>query len=355
MTARVLHIPSHMTYVQALGDSYTPAGSTAESLRIGELLATPQWDLDVVHLHSFELVTLEELIRLRQRATREGVAMVVTIHDLVPNIESSTEDFQSKVAYVATVADHVFTLTDQAAAEITRLAPGTKTPEVTPHGAAICVDAIPPAPVVGDGGLAVFGAFRPYRELGTLVRAWQRLGAARPHLRVLLRSVTAADHERDGDLLDLLKTIARADTRLSLTVAHAMLSDDQLLDWLVGASALVLPYSHITHSGQLELARDIGLPVIAPDVATVRDQLTSGPCPDLPIVWFRPEALTLDAFPTALRHAIDLAGDGSNRYATRHGNRQAEVRAARMAERKAINTRHGEVYSHLEASTAERV
>lgn len=355
MTARVLHIPSHMTYVQALRGSYTPAAATGPSLRVSDLLAMADWDFDVVHLHSFELVTLDELIRLRQRATEVGVAMVVTIHDLLPNIETSTDDFRNKVAYVATTADHVFTLTARAASEITTLAPRAKTPEVTPHGPAISVDAVPAVPAAGDGGLAVFGAFRPYRELGTLVRAWQRLGKSRPRLRVLLRSVTAADHERDGDLLDLLKSIARADRRLSLTIAHTMLADDHLVDWLANASALVLPYSQITHSGQLELARDIGLPVIAPDIATVRDQFASGPRPDLPVVWFRPDALNVYAFSAVLRRAVGLVGDGGNRAALFESNGQVHVRSARMAERTAINTRHAEVYNGLEAMTAERV
>lgn len=355
MTARVLHIPSHMTYVQALKGSYTPVAATGPSLRVADLLAMADWDFDVIHLHSFELVTLDELIRLRERTAEERVAMVVTIHDLLPNIEPCIEDFRIKVAYVATSADHVFTLTAQAASEINKLAPRAKAPEVTPHGAAITIDAVPPVPAAGDGGLVVFGAFRPYRELGTLVKAWQRLGTLRPRLRVLLRSVTAADYERDGDLLDDLKAIARADDRLSLTISHTMLADDHLVEWLTNASALVLPYSHITHSGQLELARDIGLPVIAPDVPTVRDQLTSGPRPDLPVVWFRPDALTVDSFPAVLRGAIGLTRDGADRAATLDDNGQADVRSARMAERTAINTRHAEVYRELAAMTAERV
>lgn len=355
MTARVLHIPSHMTYVKALSGSYAPAAETGPSLRVSDLLAMADWDFDVLHLHSFELVTLDELIRLRQRTEEEGIAMVVTIHDLLPNIEASIDGFRNKVAYVATAADHVFTLTSMAASEITTLAPRAKTPEVTPHGPAISIEAVPAVPAAGDGGLAVFGAFRPYRELGTLVKAWQRLGKSRPRLRVLLRSVTAADYERDGDLLELLKTIARADGRLSLTVAHTMLADDHLVDWLTNASALVLPYSHITHSGQLELARDIGLPVIAPDISTVRDQLASGPRPDLPVVWFRPDALNVDAFPAALRHAVGLVRDGGNRVSSFGSNGQAHVRSARMAERTAINTRHAEVYNELAAMTAERV
>ncbi|MFE6507633.1 hypothetical protein ACFVDI_05720 [Nocardioides sp. NPDC057767] len=351
----VLQIPSHMTYAKALGPAHTAPEVASPTLRIADLLAQPQWDFDIVHLHSLELVTLDELIRLRQRTVAEGVRLVATIHDLVPNIEANVGDFLIKVAYIASEADHVFTLTPQAADQIAALAPRAGPAEAVPHGAAIAIDSIPAVPVSGDGGLAVFGAFRPYRELEILVRAWQRLGEERPKLRVLLRSVTWADQERDAALLDLLEETARTDPRLHLTVTNTMLGDDDLVDWLTGASALVLPYSHITHSGQLELARDIGLPVIAPDIASLHGQLTTGPRKDLPAVWFAPDTLTIDDFPTCLRHASELTLDTAHRSSATATEDQNQVRAVRLAERTEITERHADVYADLLTKTGERV
>ncbi|MGY0386376.1 hypothetical protein ACWZJV_05335 [Nocardioides sp. WG-D5] len=351
----VLQIPSHMTYAKALGPAHTVPEVASPTLRIADLLAQPRWDFDIVHLHSLELVTLDNLIRLRKRTVAEGVRLVATIHDLVPNIEANVGDFLIKVAYVASEADHVFTLTPQAADQIAELAPHAEPAEALPHGAAIAIDSIPAVPVSGDGGFAVFGAFRPYRELEILVRAWQRLGEERPKLRVLLRSVTRADQERDAALLNLLEETARADPRLHLTFANTMLGDDDLVDWLTGASALVLPYSHITHSGQLELARDIGLPVIAPDIASLHSQLTAGPRKDLPVVWFAPDTLTIDAFPTCLRHASELALDTAHRSSAIATEDQDHVRAVRLAERTEITERHAEVYADLLTRTGERV
>lgn len=351
----VLQTPSHMTYAKALGPAHTTPEVASPTLRIADLLAQPRWDFDIVHLHSLELVTLDDLIRLRKRTVAEGVRLVATIHDLVPNIEANVGDFLTKVAYIAADADHVFTLTPQSADQIAALAPHAVPAEITPHGAAIAIESIPAVPVRGGGGLAVFGAFRPYRELEILVRAWQRLGDKRPNLRVLLRSVTQTDRERDGALLDLLEKTARTDPRLHLTVAHTMLGDDDLVDWLTGASALVLPYSHITHSGQLELARDIGLPVIAPDVASLHGQLATGPRKDLPVVWFAPESLTVEGFPACLRHACGLAIDAADRSSATATEDQQQVRAVRLAERTEITERHAEVYANLLTKTGERV
>lgn len=352
----VLQIPSHMTYVQALSDAHHPSVLTGPALRVADLFAEPRWDFEIVHLHSLELVTLDDLIRLRKRSAEEGISMVATIHDLVPNIEASIGDFVTKVAYVSSVADHVFTLSTQAAGQIAALAPQAKPAEITPHGAAIAIDSIPSTPVAGDGGLAVFGAFRPYRELGVLVEAWKRLGEARPRLRVLLRSITQADLERDGDLLDLLKGVAREDSRLSLTVMRTMVDDAVLVDWLRGTSVLVLPYSHITHSGQLELARDIGLPVIAPDVPSLHGQLANGPRPSLPVAWFRQESLTVDHFSACLLNACGQAEDTAHSNAALiSGEDQDSVRTARRAERADITARHAEVYASLPTKTGERV
>lgn len=351
----VLQIPSHMTYAKALGPAHTTPEVASPTLRIADLLAQPRWDFDIVHLHSLELVSLDDLIRLRKRTVSEGVRLVATIHDLVPNIEANVGDFLTKVAYIAAEADHVFTLTPQAADQIAALAPHAEPAEITPHGAAIAIESIPALSVRGGGGLAVFGAFRPYRELEILVRSWQHLGDERPNLRVLLRSVTRADQERDAALLDLLEETARTDPRLHLTVAHTMLGDDDLVDWLTGASALVLPYSHITHSGQLELARDIGLPVIAPDIASLHGQLTTGPRKHLPVVWFAPDSLTVGDFPTCLHHACELAVDTADRSSAITTEDQEHVRAVRLAERAEISERHAGVYANLLTKTGERV
>jgi hypothetical protein len=73
----------------------------------------------------------------------------------------------------------------------------------------------------------------------------------------------------------------------------------ELVERCQHATALVMPYHRITHSGQLELARDLGLSAVVPDVPTVRAQLGETKGDEHPCVWFPT---------TALSNASEFAG-----------------------------------------------
>ena len=70
-----------------------------------------------------------------------------------------------------------------------------------------------------------------------------------------------------------------------------MLTDSSLTDRLTGTTAVVLPYRTITHSGQLELARDLLIGIVLPDTPTLRAQLTETGGKDHPCLWFPARAL----------------------------------------------------------------
>jgi len=69
-------------------------------------------------------------------------------------------------------------------------------------------------------------------------------------------------------------------------------SDDEIKRFCVDLSALFLPYCWASHSGQLELACDLNLPLIASDLPGLRSQLDyhDGCAP--PILWFDPVLMT---------------------------------------------------------------
>lgn len=54
--------------------------------------------------------------------------------------------------------------------------------------------------------------------------------------------------------------------------AHDHLDDDELCAALTGFDALLLPHRHGTHSGWLELCRDLGLPPIIPRIGHLAEQ-----------------------------------------------------------------------------------
>lgn len=298
---RVFHVPAHLAYAALLsGQRFAPVPSpTGESLTVAQLTDLASWEFfDVLHLHSVELASLGDLDRLCGLARRRGVGLVLTVHDLLPNIETDEGVYWQKLALVADRADAVLTLTAAAAAMLTsRDVPNRTKVVVTPHGSALPLG-IPTVPSRRGGSetLAVYGALRPNRDVAAMADAWRLLPAAtRPVLRILLRSVGPADEERDADQLARLRSAAAAESRLHLDVRSTFLPPGDLLRWLAPAGGLVLPYRWITHSGQLELACDLGLPVLAPDTSTLRAQLEHNGVGEHPVTWYPADELAKPA------------------------------------------------------------
>lgn len=296
---RVFHVPSHLSYVSKLaGDTFVPVPSPSGApLRVSDLLDLESWDFfDVLHLHTVELAASGDLAELAARLRETDKGFVFTLHDLVPNIEVDTAAFEEKTRLAARQAQRVVTLTHAAAQQVAARF-GVES-SVIPHGYAVSPDL---AVRRGGGvrGLLVFGALRPNRDILGLVRAWRQLTGTRPPLRVLLRSLGAADQRRYAAELAELAEATRSEPDLTVEATDGVLSPGELVDRCHVATALVMPYRSITHSGQLELARDLGLTAVLPDTPTVRAQLSETAVDEHPCVWFPA---------TALRNPIEFAG-----------------------------------------------
>ncbi|MGH3799622.1 MAG: hypothetical protein ACRDTD_05700 [Pseudonocardiaceae bacterium] len=251
-----------------------------------------------------ELATGDEIEKIGLRATREGKKLVFTAHDLVPNIETDRAVFDHKTMLAERHAAAVITLTGMAAQHLaSRVGRDASPVRVVSHGAAL------PLPFVGGGskgeGVAVFGALRPNRDLMGLVRAWRILPQTRPALRMLVRSVTKAERQRYAAVLADLDEVRNTEPGFTITTTTEMVAPGELASWCQQSAVLALPYRWVTHSGQLELARDLGLRALAPDVPTLRAQIAD--VPRCEAVWFPPQ--TLDEpqrLAGYLRHALSL-------------------------------------------------
>lgn len=300
---RVFHLPSHLSYASKLTHRQfvTAPSPSGASLRVADLVALPSWDFfDVLHLHSVELTSSVELALLAGRLKSERKGFVFTVHDLVPNIETDVAAFDEKTRVVLETASRVITLTRAAAGLITSRFDAT--PSVIPHGFALhpttlCPDRLPE--------YLVLGALRTNRDLLGLVRAWRTLPGSRPQLRVLLRSLKAADRLRYAYELIELNQASASEPDLIVETSPHVLSPAELTERCRHARVLVLPYRSITHSGQLELARDLGIAVVVPNVPTVRAQLSETNGETHPCAWFPVAALgNPDEF---AEHLVDVS------------------------------------------------
>ncbi len=163
---RVFHVPSHLAYVQALeARSFGPVPSpTGQPLTVGQLVAQPDWGfLDVLHLHSVEFASRGNVEALLRLLDERSVPLVVTVHDLEPNIESDREAHSAKLVAALERAGAVLTLTEPAAAQVRRWRPGGVL--VTPHGAGLPVGLVRTPSCERRPAFAVYGALRPNRDV----------------------------------------------------------------------------------------------------------------------------------------------------------------------------------------------
>jgi glycosyltransferase involved in cell wall biosynthesis len=117
-----------------------------------------------------------------------------------------------------------------------------------------------------------FGNIAPYKGLEYLIAAFQTV-AQRDNYRLIIAG-------RPKDCENYWKTICE---RLSegLSNGRILLRSDYVPDieteiYFKAADILVLPYTYIFQSGVLLLAYSFGLPVIATDVGSLRDDVVEG-------------------------------------------------------------------------------
>lgn len=273
---RVAPIPARHPYVDAVLP--TAPGSDLELVVPAEIAALPpgRWlphplleaqavrrlagRLDVLHLHfGFEHRSPAQIRELIAACRETGTALVVTVHDLQnPHLDDQAEHLQ-RLGDLVAAAHTVITLTDPAAREI-RERFGREA-VVLPH-----------PPVVDPD------AAQRLREQAAPGRTGDRVGIFLKDLRT--STVTDPQFYREladglpGRRLEILLDERRADTELAQRLRetpglelhlHPRLDDDELHARVAAFDTVLLPYRRGTHSGWLEMCRDLGVSVVAPD------------------------------------------------------------------------------------------
>jgi len=140
----------------------------------------------------------------------------------------------------------------------------------------------------------------------------------------------ALDVTDDASMVAAIDRIIHEQGRIDLDV-RPYLPEPELLDLMARAWAWVLPYQFGTHSGWVELGRDLGTWVIAPDCGCYAAQH-----PDV-LTYGNTEAAGLDR--DSLRAAVRTA-------VSRPRPRPAE-RAGRLAERDLVRAAHEALYERI--------
>lgn len=119
-----------------------------------------------------------------------------------------------------------------------------------------------------------FGAVRPYKGLEYLADAFLRLAAGDPKYRLIIAGEL---QKGSGKYLDeILRRIDGDVNRARVIQKIQYIPDEETELYFKAADVLALPYTHVFQSGVLFLAYSFGLPVVATDVGSIRDEVIEG-------------------------------------------------------------------------------
>lgn len=126
----------------------------------------------------------------------------------------------------------------------------------------------------GEKTMLFFGRLRPYKGLEYLLSAFEQLSSADPSYRLIIAGESKKGSE--AYYRDIQNQIDTHPNRNQIVSRIEFIPDQDAELYLKAADVMVLPYKDIFQSGVLFLAYSFGLPVVATDVGSFREEIVEG-------------------------------------------------------------------------------
>lgn len=337
---RVLHLPARTPFARNLRDggiAIVNGGSTAPiDASFGWLARNFDGQtFDVVHIHTTELAERDDIMRCLELCRESHVGLVATLHEEAPLFDRNAGEFGERLNLLKAAGTVFATPTEGCRRSLDErygLDPDAVT--VIPHGNVLPLD----SPIWNETRspharfrFSIHGGFRPNKRLLDPVLNFAASPALRNgELAILTRAVSSEEYWLNRDLRAVIG-IAMATDNIDLRFATAT-GDDDLARFVLASDAMILPYAWGSHSGQIELAADLGIPVVATRVGHYAEQCDiNGMAEDGLVFWVDWSEANLFAHGVVILAAMEQV--------FRQGSRPANPlvrRPARAAERERI-------------------
>ncbi|MGB2712543.1 MAG: glycosyltransferase family 4 protein [Vicinamibacterales bacterium] len=126
---------------------------------------------------------------------------------------------------------------------------------------------------IQDGAKTIlfFGRIGPYKGLHLLVEAFRRLAQRDDRYRLIIAGEVAPEHATY--FADIEREIEAVTVRDRIIRRIEFIPDEHTEHYFKAADVLVLPYTDVFQSGVLFLGYNFGLPVVAADVGSLKDDI----------------------------------------------------------------------------------
>jgi len=125
----------------------------------------------------------------------------------------------------------------------------------------------------GERAILFFGNIAPYKGLEYLVAAFQHVLTQRDAYRLI---IAGTPKNCEGYWRTIRQAISDVAPSGRVLLRAEFIPDEETELYFKAADVLVLPYTHIYQSGILFLGYSFGLPVIASDVGSLREDIVEG-------------------------------------------------------------------------------
>jgi glycosyltransferase involved in cell wall biosynthesis len=214
-----------------------------------------------------------------------GKKVILTVHNVNAGRRDSTDTAFNRLTLRIQyrLADHIFVHTDAMKRELIEdFSVRASVVTVIPFGInnAVPITAITPAEArqrLGIGPdertLLFFGTIVAYKGLEYLLAAFEQLLTERSDYRLIIAGRPRKDSEKYWASLQPI--INRLDQRRIIQKIEFIPDEDTEL-YFKAADVVILPYTQIFQSGVLFLGYSFGLPAIAADVGSLKDDIIEG-------------------------------------------------------------------------------
>jgi D-inositol-3-phosphate glycosyltransferase len=214
-----------------------------------------------------------------------GKTIILTVH----NVNAGKRDREDTLLNRLTLriqyrlADHIFVHTEKMKLEMIREygVPGLRV-SVVPFG---INNAVPNTSVTSSAAkqqlglertkkaILFFGNLAPYKGVEYLIAAFRKLIVSSDEYRLII----AGSPDIHGQYWHQIREPLAEDVQEGrILLRDEFISDDEAEVYFKAADVLVLPYRHVYQSGVLFLGYSFGLPVIAADVGSLKDEIVEG-------------------------------------------------------------------------------
>jgi glycosyltransferase involved in cell wall biosynthesis len=214
-----------------------------------------------------------------------GKRIVLTVHNVNAGWRDGNDTLLNRLSLKVQyrLCDHLLVHTEQMKREL-RTGFGVPDHKISvipfginstvPNTALTCVEAKQRLGLTNDQkAVLFFGNVAPYKGLEYLVEAMALLVDAEPDYRLI---IAGKPKNCDAYWKSVQEKISSSGLRPSLIERIEYVPDADTEIYFKAADVLVLPYTYIFQSGVLFLGYNFGLPVIAADVGSLRDDIIHG-------------------------------------------------------------------------------